>query len=412
MKTKIVATIGPATDNPASLLALRRAGMNIARLNGSHSDLEWHARTIRLIHDTVPEVAILLDIPGRKIRTLQLAHEPAFAAGDRIILTTDPAHDGREKVPVSYARLHEDLAVGSIILADDGTLRFVVEAIEGRDIVCRADGGGQLRSRKGINVPQVKLQGPAVTARDEAMIAFAREHGVDFVGISFVDSAEHVRQIREKIGGRSPGIVAKVENASGVAHLEEIVQAADAIMVDRGDLSVETRLEDLALFQKQIIVAATRHAKPVIIATEMLHTMISNRFPTKAEVSDITNAVLDGASATMLSGETAVGAFPEECVAVMRRIATAAEEYLERNRDARREGGEVDTVPEATGKAVGFLCRTLPVTKIVSITKTGFAARVVSLQRLPQPIIAVSMGTRPSKKSLKNSQGLARSAWR
>jgi pyruvate kinase len=389
MKTKIVATIGPATNNAASLLALAEAGMDVARLNGSHSNLEWHSQTIRLIQRTLPDLPILLDIPGRKIRTLQLKHEPVFSKGDLVTLTTDATHDGTEKVPVSYARLHEDLTVGATILADDGTLRFLVEAIQGPDIICRADCDGQLRSRKGINVPFVTLQGPAVTDKDTAIIKFAQEHDIDFVGISFVDSAEHVRQIRERIGARSPKIVAKVENASGMAHLDEIVEIADAIMVDRGDLSVETRLEDLALFQKRILAAATRHAKPVIIATEMLHTMISNPFPTKAEVSDITNAVLDGASATMLSGETAVGAFPIECVAVMRRIATAAEAYVQSHRVPGVET-QVDTVPEATGKAVGFMCRTLPVTKIIAITRTGFAARAISSQHLPQPVLAVS----------------------
>ncbi|MGC3990084.1 MAG: pyruvate kinase [Chthoniobacteraceae bacterium] len=377
MKTKIVATIGPVTNNPESLRALKEAGMNVARLNGSHSNLEWHARTIRLIQETLPGLPILLDVPGRKIRTLQLKHEPSFVTGDLLTLTTDHSHDGTQKVPVSYTGLHEDLSVGATILADDGTLRFIVEAIEGRDIICRADCSGTLKSRKGINVPYVKLQGPAVTEKDGAMIKFVQEHNVDFVGISFVDSAEHVRQIRALIGGRAPKIVAKVENASGLAHLEEIVEAADAIMVDRGDLSVETRLEDLALFQKRILAAANRHAKPVIIATEMLHTMIANPFPTKAEVSDITNAILDGASATMLSGETAVGQYPIECVATMRRIATAAEAYVQSHRIPGVET-LVDTVPEATGKAVGFMCRTLPVTKIIAITRTGFAARAIS----------------------------------
>lgn len=388
-RVRIVATIGPATNNAESLRALAEAGMSVARLNGSHSDLEWHRATIALLRKTLPDLPILLDIPGRKIRTLGLKHEPSFAAGDTITLTTEPNHDGSKKVPVNYDRLHEDLKAGNTILADDGTLRFTVTAVRGRDIVCRAETPGILRSRKGINVPFVKLNTALVTDRDHKMVGFARELGVDFIGISFVESAAHVEAIRELAGKDGPRIVSKVENQGGLDHMEEILAATDAAMIDRGDLSVETNLESLTLFQKRIIDAARAAGKPVIVATEMLHTMIENDFPTKAEVSDITNAVLDGTSALMLSGETAVGKHPVSAVKLMRQVANAAERYLQVRLDdadavARR------SVPRAMEDAIALICRSLPITKIVAVTRSGFAARSVAARQVRQPIIAVS----------------------
>lgn len=386
-RVRIVATIGPATNNAESLRALADVGMSVARLNGSHSDLDWHRATIALLRKTLPDLPILLDIPGRKIRTVGLKHEPSFAAGDTITLTTEPDHDGSKKVPVNYDRLHEDLKAGHTILADDGTLRFIVTEIRGRDILCRAETPGTLRSRKGINVPYVKLNTALVTERDHKMVGFARETGVDFIGISFVESAAHVEAIRELSGKNGPRIVSKVENQGGLDHMEEILAATDAAMIDRGDLSVETNLQSLTLFQKRIIDAARAAGKPVIVATEMLHTMIENDFPTKAEVSDITNAVLDGASALMLSGETAVGKHPVSAVKLMRQVANEAERYLQGKLD---DAGAKRSVPRAMEDAIALICRTLPITKIVAVTRSGFAARSVAARQVRQPIIAVS----------------------
>ncbi|HEB79701.1 MAG TPA: pyruvate kinase [Rhodospirillales bacterium] len=390
-RTKIVATIGPATDTAKALKDLSLAGMSMARLNGSHADLDWHAKTIALIRETLPGTPILLDIPGRKIRTVALAHEPSFEKGDTVILTTDSSHDGHEKVPVNYAGLHDDLNEGVTIMADDGTLRFTVSAIRGRDIHCRAETPGTLRGRKGINVPYVTLHTELVSQCDREMMSFARRHGIDFVGISFVESTEHVEAIRALAGGGWPRIVSKIENRGGMENMRAVIEASDAVMIDRGDLSVETELETLAVAQKSILSAAAAAAKPVIVATEMLHTMIDNSFPTKAEVSDITNAVLDGCSATMLSGETAIGRHPVEAVSVMRRVTEAAEAHLQQTLDGPgRNRGEFESVPEAMAEAIAFLCRSLPVTKIVALTRSGYAARTIAAFRPRQPIIAVS----------------------
>ncbi len=388
-KTKIVATIGPATASPAGLRALAEAGMNVARLNGSHADLDWHKATIALIRDTLPGVPVLLDIPGRKIRTVQLAHEPRFAAGDGLVLTTDQSHDGTQKVPVNNPTLHAHLSAGDVILADDGTLRFEVARVDGPDIHCRACTAGTLKSRKGINVPHVQLAADLVTDRDREMVAFARDNEVDYIGISFVESAAHVAAIRDLTGGTWPRIVAKIENQGGIENMDEILAATDVAMIDRGDLSVETSLENMVVFQKRIIETARRTGTPVIVATEMLHTMIENPYPTKAEVSDITNAVMDGCAATMLSGETAVGAHPAETVGLMRRVLDAAESHSQALLDMGRSDDPV-TVQNVVEDAAGRICRTLPVTKIVAVTLQGYAARVMSARRPSQPILAVS----------------------
>jgi len=386
-RVKIVSTIGPATARAEALKQLQNAGMSVARLNGSHGSQDWHRATIALIRSAAPGIPILLDIPGRKIRTTMLVKEPSFSAGDTVILTTDTAHDGSEKVPVNYDRLHEDLEAGNIIFADDGTLRFTVSAIQGRDIICRADTDGSLKSCKGINVPYVKLRRKLVTEKDHLMIAFAKANGVDFVGISFVESAEHIEEIRKIIGATAPKIVAKVENNGGMANVREIARTADVIMVDRGDLSVETELETVAVMQKEIIREARRFATPVIVATEMLHTMIENPYPTKAEVGDVTNAVLDGAAAVMLSGETAVGRYPIESVKLMRRVIDAA---CDMQIKSLPQGNPDWDIPDAVQEAAAAIARSLPVTKIVVITRSGYAARRLANCELRQPILAIS----------------------
>lgn len=389
--TRIVATIGPATNNEASLLALKKAGMSIARLNGSHGTLEWHAETIALIHKALPEVPILLDIPGRKIRTIQLSHEPVFAMGDIIVLTTDISFDGKEKVPVNYDQLHNDLKAGQTVLADDGTLRFTITEIRGQDILMRAETPGCLKSKKGINVPYVKLNTQLVTDRDRTMIKFAQEKQVDFIGLSFVESKAHVEAIRELIKPLNyPRIVSKIENQGGINNMEEVIEVSDAIMIDRGDLSMETELDSIALSQKAIIRSARRYAKPVIVATELLHSMIENNFPTKAEVCDISNAVLDGCAAVMLSGETAIGKNPIEAVSLMYRVVEKSETYKRKIDHETNRNLMPSAIPVAVGEAIELICTESLVTKIVAITRSGYAAKTLSIRNLEQPILAVS----------------------
>ena len=381
-----MATIGPATANKTSLKKLYAAGMSVARLNGSHNNLNWHSQTIALIRNTLPELPILLDIPGRKIRTAQLEYEPKFDANETIVLTTEVGHNGRKKVSINNSSLHKYLSEGDVILADDGTLRFRVNKILGRDIYCIAEVKGSLKSAKGINVPHVHLGRSVITNKDKKMIDFAIKNKVDFIGISFVESKKHIQSIKKLIKKNWPKIVAKVENQGGLDNLKEIAVETDVIMIDRGDLSNETNLESLAIFQKQIIKEATLHAKPVIVATEMLHSMINNPFPTKAEVVDISNAVIDGAAATMLSGETAIGEYPEKSVKLMSSVADRIADHM----DKKRLLDGKNSIPLAFGQAISDLCNSLPITKVVVVTITGFAARMVSSQKVSQPIIAVS----------------------
>ncbi|MEL5570739.1 MULTISPECIES: pyruvate kinase [Serratia] len=381
--TRIIATIGPASRHINTLAALEKAGMSVARLNGSHNTLDWHAETIALLRKTLPDTPVLLDIPGRKIRTLQLKHEPSFTKGQTLILTTDTSHNGEEKVPVGYGRLHERLTVGDKVFADDGTLSFQVVNIIDRDIHLQADMDGQLKSRKGINVPGIDLGQALITEKDRDMIAFAKAHQVDYIGISFVESAAHINAIRALIGSDTPRIVAKVENSGGIEHLEEVIAAADVIMIDRGDLAVETSIDHVSLYQKQILRAASHAGKPTIVATELLHSMIENPLPTKAEVSDITNAVLDGAAAVMLSGETAVGRYPLEAVARIASVAQLAEQHL-----AHAPHSSPPAQADDIRQAIGALTRALPISRVVVFSRTGYSVRIAAMANIGIPIVA------------------------
>lgn len=387
-RVKIVATIGPRTSDADALRRLRAAGMDVARLNGSHADPDWHGRTISLLREVVPDVPILFDVPGRKIRTGRLAAPLTIAPGDEIVLTTEPGHDGPAKVSVTHPSLHDDVAAGDAVLMDDGNLRLLVTRVDGPDIVCRAENAGTLTSSKGVHVPGVELTIDFLSDRDRRLIDFATKSEVDFLGLSFVDSAADVDAVRALVGARGPRLVAKVETRLALARLDEVIAAADALMVDRGDLSAETTLERVALSQKRVLAAARRAGRPVIVATEMLHSMIEHRFPTKAEVSDITNAVLDGADALMLSGETAVGRYPDEAVGAMRRIADAVMAHQQDSFDGEARG--TGSVPDAIGDAIALICRRMGVTKIVAITVSGYAARMIAARMPRQPILAVS----------------------
>jgi pyruvate kinase len=386
---KIVATIGPRTNNKAMMLDLIAAGMDVARLNAAHGDFAWHRDAINTLRSVEPRLPILLDIPGRKVRTKTLRHEPQFDTGDSILFTTDEGYEGEVKVPVTDPNLHLLMSPGDIILADDGRLRFVVNEVAGRDITCRVETPGTLKSGKGINVPGALLEADVLGERDRLFLSFAKEMAVDFVGISFVGRAAQVKQVREAVGERGPRILSKVETQTALDNLDEVITESDAIMIDRGDLSAETELTKIALYQKHILERAGKLGKPAIVATEMLHSMTTLSVPTQAEITDISNAVLDGASALMLSGETAIGCYPVEAVSIMRSVADSVSEFQQEHFD---EGKALtrNEVPQAMGEAIALLCRRLPITKIVAITISGYAARSIAAWRPRQPILAVS----------------------
>jgi pyruvate kinase len=331
-KTKIVATIGPASDSRAVLEEMIRAGMDIARLNFSHGDFNDHQRKIESIRAASKAVdrpvAILADLPGPKMRIGTLQEEPIqLQAGDRFCLTTEDIVGDRYRVSVSFAALPKVVKVGDALALNDGYVQLEVTAVRGNDVVCAVRVGGELRSRKGLNLPGIDIGMSAFTERDHECLKFALAQGVDAVSQSFVENAADIEAVRKAAGdlGHAPFVVAKIERSRALAHLDEILDAADAVMVARGDLGVEVPIERIALVQKDVIHRANQRAKPVIVATQMLESMTKYRLPTRAEATDVSNAILDGTDCVMLSGESATGAFPVEAVAMLAHIGAAVE---------------------------------------------------------------------------------------
>lgn len=331
-KTRIVATIGPASASPAILEQMIRAGMDIARLNFSHGDFSNHQRTIERIRAAANAigrpVSILADLPGPKMRIGLLREEPIqLQAGDQFYLTTDDIVGDRQRVSVSFASLPKVVGPGDTLVLNDGYIQLEVTAVRGNDVGCIVRVGGELRSRKGLNLPGTSLGASAFTERDQECLKFALAQGVDAVSQSFVENAadlEAVRRMARELS-HTPFLIAKIERSSALARLDEILEAADGVMIARGDLGVEVPIERIALVQKDIIHRANQRAKPVIVATQMLESMTNYRLPTRAEATDVSNAILDGADCVMLSGESATGAFPVEAVAMLARIGEAVE---------------------------------------------------------------------------------------
>ena len=333
-KTKIVCTIGPASDSPEILEKMIIAGMNVARLNFSHGDFPGHKAVvdrIRLLEKkTGRHVAILADLPGPKIRIGQLEEESVeLSPGDHFTLTSDDIIGNAERVSTNFDSLPQVVKPGDTLFLNDGIIQLEVERIAGGDVFCTCKVGGELRSRNGINLPGIDLGISAFTEHDHKCLEFALENSVDAVSQSFVETAadiEAVRSAAEELG-HTPFIIAKIERAGAREHLAEILRAADGIMIARGDLGVEIPIELMAIVQKEVMAVARRMGKPVITATQMLESMIRHRRPTRAEATDVANAILDGTDCVMLSGESALGRYPVETVAMLARIAAATEAH-------------------------------------------------------------------------------------
>ena len=411
--TKIVATVGPASQSPEMLAALIGAGVDVLRLNFSHGTQEDHAAVIaaarRIAEELNRPIALLQDLQGPKLRVGELAGggpiqlEPG--ATIRISASGSDTKPGTaEEISTTYPYLAEDLKIGDRILLDDGALELRVESTEPAAsgpgyVTCRVVFGGLLRERKGVNLPGADLRVPALTEKDEADLAFGIEHGVDLVALSFVRSVNDLRRARSMIrqlGGRQP-LIAKIEKPQAVKALEAIVRGSDGIMVARGDLGVELSPEAVPAIQKRAIRLANRHGVPVITATQMLESMMTNARPTRAEASDVANAILDGSDAVMLSGETAVGAHPIAAVAVMNRIAVETERTTAQDRAGGSRRTVVDLAPAAArsdahaiARAANALARALPARAIVVLTATGRTAGIVSKERPGTPIVALT----------------------
>ena len=398
-KTKIVCTIGPASESQENLKKLLEAGMNVARLNFSHGDFEEHGARIRNLRAASPATgkvaAILLDTKGPEIRTGKLKEEPIELVQDKhIILTTEEILGDADRISVTYSNLPRDVAVGSTILIDDGLIGLAVVDVRGTEIECRIVNGGTIKSKKGVNVPGVKISLPGITEKDANDIVFGIEQGVDFIAASFVRKASDVMEIRELLERHNAShiqIISKIENQEGVDNLDEILEVSDGLMVARGDLGVEIPAEDVPVVQKQMIKKCNIVGKPVITATMMLDSMQRNPRPTRAEASDVANAVFDGTDAVMLSGETAAGKYPVESVQTMARIAERAEEALEYKEIFLRQAqAQQVTVTEAISQAVANSALELGAKAILTATESGYTARMVSKYRPKSPIIAVT----------------------
>lgn len=411
-RTKIICTLGPAVDDEETIGRLLDEGMDVARLNFSHGSHEEHAERMTRLRRVCAQVdspcAVLLDTRGPEIRTGTLTGGTPVSlhAGERIVLTEQLVEGDAHRVTQTCAGLAAHVPPGTSLLVDDGLIELVVEAVEGTDIVCRVVNDGTLGERKSINVPGVTVPLPVMTDQDRADLIFGIEQDIDFVAASFIRSADAIREIRaflQEHGGGHIGLIAKIETAEAVNDIEAIVDASDGVMVARGDLGVEMPSYLVPHIQKKIIRLCNERNTPVITATQMLDSMIRAPRPTRAEVADVANAVYDGTDCLMLSGETAMGAYPVEAVHVMARIAEESEPYLRAEaaglREASREAGH-GSVSVAVGMAAVRAAETLGARCIVAPTMSGRSARLMASFRPHQPIYAVT----PLRRVLRSMQ--------
>ena len=402
-RTKIVATIGPASANEQTLDSLIGAGATVFRLNFSHGSHEDHARTFQTIRRLASErgeaIAVLQDLSGPKIRTTRVAAQDGILLekGRAIVITSDETVLGTpDRIGTTYDPLPRDVKAGDTILLDDGNLELRVTGASGNDVNCEIVHGGLLKSNKGMNLPNVSLSIPALTEKDRADLAFGVSLGVDYVALSFVRRPEDLREAKDLIrslGGDMP-LIAKIEKREAINNLESILYEADGVMVARGDLGVELSTEEVPTLQKKIIAMANAAGKPVITATQMLESMVDRARPTRAEASDVANAILDGTDAVMLSAETASGRFPVASVETMARIADYTEEHDEFQSPVRLEGTSVSAVGRALARVASMVASELNARWIMTFTETGSTARHVSGFR-PRAGIA---GITPSEK--------------
>ena len=397
-RTKIVATIGPATQNPDTLRALIEAGATTLRLNFSHGEIEGHKKNIKLIRQLSFElnqhVGILQDLQGPKIRLGKFTDDFIHLKnGDKFILTSRPIPGTQTESSVTYEPLVEEVPVGAVIMLDDGKveMKVVGKQMEQQNLECEVVVGGKLSNSKGVNFPGVYLSIKALTEKDKKDLLFGLDQGVDWVALSFVRNPQDVLEIKEIIQNNSKRrvpVIVKIEKHEAIEQMDAILSLSDGVMVARGDLGVELPAEDVPVLQKRLIATANRLGIPVITATQMLDSMVDSPRPTRAEVSDVANAIFDGTDAVMLSNETAVGEFPVEAVSTMARIALRTEkEQLKR---VTEEFSKSHTIPNAISQAVGQISAQLRASAIMTLTRTGATARNVSKFRPNAPILAIT----------------------
>ncbi|BCN30456.1 pyruvate kinase [Anaeromicropila herbilytica] len=408
-KTKIVCTMGPNTDSKDMLRQYALSGMDIARLNFSHDTHEGHLKRINYIKELREELglplAILLDTKGPEIRTCLLENEQkvTLEIGQEFTFTTEDIIGNKSIVAVTYQDLPKDVKAGDIILIDDGLIACEVKTTTATEVKCTVLNGGELGNRKGINIPNVSVNLPALTQKDKDDIIFGMEQGIDFIAASFVRNAEAVREIKALVKEHNAdvAIIAKIENQEGIQNIDEIIDEADGIMVARGDMGVEVPAEMVPAIQKEIIKKCNEAFKPVITATQMLDSMIRNPRPTRAEVTDVANAIYDGTDAIMLSGESAMGKYPVEAISMMVKIATETEAHLDFDAMlAEKENLKTKSVSNAVSFASVTTAKALNSKLIVASSMSGYTTRLVSKFRPKATIIGLS----PCDKTLRKMQ--------
>jgi pyruvate kinase len=392
-RTKIVATLGPATGNAAAIGALLQAGANVLRINASHGTPEvrgeWIAAARQAATSADLPVAVLLDLQGPRIRVGDLPAPRELTPGQQIVFAPEDVARGDE-LPTTYDGLAADARVGSRILLNDGLLSVEVTGVEPPRVRGRVVDGGILTAHKGMNLPGVQVSAPALTEKDREDVQDAIKAGVDYLALSFVRRPDDIEELRALVHRTPIKLVAKIEKATALDNLDKIVAVSDAVMVARGDLGVELPFEQVPLVQKRLISEANHQGKPVITATQMLESMVHNPRPTRAEASDVANAILDGTDAVMLSAETAVGQYPVEAVRAMDRIIREMERHPLRQREERRMVGAAVHTEDAIAWGTHAVARMLKTPLIVTLTKGGFTARKVAALRPPVPILAVT----------------------
>ena len=409
-KTKIICTMGPNTNDRDLMKQLAENGMDIARFNFSHGDYEEQKARLDMLKSIREElglpIAALLDTKGPEIRTGLLKDEKkvTLVEGQTYILTTRDIIGDDKIGHINYNGLNEDVTAGNKILIDDGLIELEVQEVNGTDITCKVINGGELGMRKGVNVPNVKIKLPALTDKDKADIRFGIEQGFDFIAASFVRTADAVKEIREILdeAGSSIQVIAKIENAEGIENLDSIIEASDGIMVARGDMGVEIPAEQVPHIQKTIICKCNLACKPVITATQMLDSMIRNPRPTRAEVTDVANAVYDGTDAVMLSGETAMGKYPVEALKMMVQVCEASEKYLDNCSYRKRKvsAENLRNISNAVCYSSVATAHDLKAKVIIAPTISGFTARLLSKWRPSVQIIGLS----PSASAVRQMQ--------
>lgn len=395
-RAKIVSTLGPASSSDRVLEQLIAAGVDVFRLNFSHGTQEEHTEIVARIRAVAEKmqrpVAILQDLQGPKIRVGKLAVEPIeLEVGDKLTITTEDVKGEPGRVSTTYEGLPRDVTLADRVLLDDGNIELVVREVYGTDVMCEVVVGGALKSNKGINLPGVKVSAPSLTSKDREDLALGIELGVDYIALSFVREPDDVREVQHIIARAEKDIpvIAKLERSEAIDHLDEIIEIADGVMVARGDLGVEISPEAVPVIQKRVISAANRAGVLVITATQMLESMTDNPRPTRAEASDVANAIFDGTDAVMLSGETAIGKYPVQTVQMMARIIETAEESVELDPPILSLKANTPlSFPDAIGQAAAAVSAAVSPKAIVAFTQSGSTARLISKRRPRTPIIA------------------------